>query len=208
MPVCAWVRVRVCVGVLAGTSSTWNTALLSQVQLVSSREHQEANENLTPLPRRQRRSRQITERRSARTGCCRWLRWTLEHNPSEEWAMKPESSAPFTTISTEPLTWAISCILLFSTDQHYTPHVELGHIMALFTQSCLSCLLSAFLPGALYPKYYLSQLIKVHSSYSCRLYELCLSEANTCKVSQSIHTTCAVYYLSNVTLLDCLLVKN
>lgn len=46
--------------------------------------------------------------------------------------------APITTISTEPLIWAISCILPFSTDQHYTPHGQPGHFMALFIQGCLS----------------------------------------------------------------------
>lgn len=58
-----------------------------------------------------------------------------------------KAPGPFTTISTEPLTWTISCILPFSTDQHYTPQAELGHFMALFTQGCLSCLPSMFSPG-------------------------------------------------------------
>lgn len=75
--------------------------------------------------------------------------------------VEARAMGPFTTISTEPLTWAISCVLLFSTDQHYTPHAELGHFMALFTQSCLSCLPSTFLPGAIYPQHHLSRLIKV-----------------------------------------------
>ena len=72
---------------------------------------------------------------------------------------------PFTTISTEPLTWAISCNLLFSTDQHYTPHTELGYFMVLFTPGCLSCLPSTFLPGAIYPQHHFSGLIKaVHTA--------------------------------------------
>lgn len=49
-----------------------------------------------------------------------------------------KAPGPLRTICTEPLTWAISCILPFSTDQHYTPHTAQGHFTALFTQGCLS----------------------------------------------------------------------
>ena len=69
---------------------------------------------------------------------------SLKHNnPGGGWGASDR--APHTTISTEPLTWAISCIWLFSTDQHYTPHAELAHFMVLFNQGCLSCLSSTFL---------------------------------------------------------------
>lgn len=76
---------------------------------------------------------------------------------------KPKQSdrAPSQQSAQNHLPGPLAAILPFSTDQHYTPHAELGHFIALFTLSCLSCLPSSLPSGAISPQHHLSGLIKV-----------------------------------------------
>lgn len=68
---------------------------------------------------------------------------SLKHDPGRHQAGGGgggiHSGETFAAISNAALTWAISCIWPFSTDQHYRPHSETLY-GGFYTQACLSCL--------------------------------------------------------------------
>lgn len=146
-----------------GLYRTWTLPPLYQVKRPHHRgDPPECQQELDPLSSHQRREGE-SDSPTAADGHTDLWNTTLEQSKEEDEA---KALGPFTTLSTEPLTWAISCILPFSTDQHYTPHAELSHFTVLFTRACLFRLPSTFFfffffSGAIYQQYQPSGLIKV-----------------------------------------------
>lgn len=86
---------------------------------------------------------------------------------SERWPCKVAATGPLTTISSTPLTLAISPILPLRLHQQYTPHTELLGCRATlrcFPVYFLSLCVFFFLQGSNWPSVAASGLMKVHHS--------------------------------------------
>ena len=146
---------------MSGSRGCWHglfliETLLSQVKTTSQRRPQ----NSTPLPSHHRRSRTPRENR-AEQGVRQPLTSALisETQPRSRRAKPKRASAQQSALLNhlpEPL--AATCRSAQISITHHTQSG--GHFMALFTQGCLSCLPSTFLPGAIYPQHKHSGLIK------------------------------------------------